>query len=777
MSNIEKALNKYKKALNKPERTETVQFVEHSNSNVKRIPSQDMNELESGPFIQNQLVMRGTNKTNFFISLFGTNKSEGCEVITGAIDKNQNTVCQTVLKVPDKENNSESLLDRHSHDGSRFETILQNLVMLGKCSEGLVKKDKVFQLIMNLLNDMVNGESALLVIDDTQNILLPLMEQTKILSRMEAEKGKLLQIIILWQKKRIQSLHSLQLKQTYQRISVRQKSDKLIVDEIRKNIENRLKIDGSKEGISFSTEALTFIRNNSLGISCMADLMFENGHLSLHNKKATEIKEEIIGRTVECLRFPKEQIDKNEENLISKIEHGVTIGGLHKRADKYEGDKEDLLQRKEEVGICLDNSRTGKKNKDLKKVYLICFDILAIILVVGVVVNLLNRKQDAKEDLNPLYTSTVPLHAENSDMTIQDISKTTRDVLDSEIKLINHQQGPVNTFNNAVKYHNHNYHAATSILDMEGLDTQSGKPPLIIHWKPWVNKLDSEGYVMVPGTEEEVLLKEGKQKLIYGKHENVSALYEDTNYTDYENIPINISSDSRVLTIKMAKLYGIQVLKDYSIEKKQLAQKDLSTAKEKMSIIYKTLLAYSPISGNEELVEVVKSAQSSWYQMEKMLSIPPSTTGFLDVLDISDRLLADNEMMTSYVDSFLPVHISEIINVSGRLRMYAQKLARDYLAVSMGVDKEYRVDLMLDSAIEFESAMFMMEDVTRKTAKIKGLIKSITMMEWRKVYETVTECIESDSIEFNVSMMMKFCDTLLDKTNRLTKLYLEVVKT
>ena len=70
----------------------------------------------------------------------------------------------------------------------------------------------------------------------------------------------------------------------------------------------------------------------------------------------------------------------------------------------------------------------------------------------------------------------------------------------------------------------------------------------------------------------------------------------------------------------------------------------------------------------------------------------------------------------------------------------------------------------------------MMEGATENTAKIKGLIKSITMMEWRKVYETATKCIESNGTEFNVSMMMKFCDTLLDKTNRLTSLYVDVIK-
>jgi len=239
---------------------------------------------------------------------------------------------------------------------------------------------------------------------------------------------------------------------------------------------------------------------------------------------------------------------------------------------------------------------------------------------------------------------------------------------------------------------------------------------------------------------------------------------------------INSSGKTRMLAMKMAKLYGIQVLKDYPSGKKMIAQKDLGNAKRTMNEIYKELLAYSPVASNKELVEIVKTAQSSWYQMEKMLSIPPSKTGFLDVLDISDTLLDDNEMMTSYIESLSPVPTSEIINMAGRQRMYSQKLARDYLAASMDVDKEYRIDLMLDAAVEFESAMLMMEGVSENTAKIKGLIKSITMMEWRKVYKTATECIESNGTKFNVGIMIKFCDTLLDKADRLTTLYVAVAK-
>ncbi len=243
---------------------------------------------------------------------------------------------------------------------------------------------------------------------------------------------------------------------------------------------------------------------------------------------------------------------------------------------------------------------------------------------------------------------------------------------------------------------------------------------------------------------------------------------------EHTNRAIHSSGKTRTLAMTMTKLYGIQTIKNFPAGKKRLAQRDLVKAKTEMGKIYKALLAFKPVATNAEFAEQVEAAQSSWLKLERLLSKPPSKTGFLDILDASDDLLEKNEIMTSYMESLAPVPMSEIINMAERQQMYAMKLSRDYIAASLDIDKEYRIDLMLDAAIEFESAMLMMECATENTAKINSLIKSITKMEWKKVYETVTECIESNGDKFNIPMMAKFCDTLLGKTERLAWLYVTV---
>jgi Tfp pilus assembly protein PilF/type II secretory pathway predicted ATPase ExeA len=248
--------------------------------------------------------MSETFNTNLFLSLYGTKKSEGCVVITGAIDTCQSTICQMVLKEPNNKSHSGPTQDYNIYESKRIESILQNLVILGSNTEKRIKKEKVSELIIFLLNSMKKGESALLVIDDTQNILMSLMEQTKIISSLEAQRDKLLHIILLGQKGKIQSLHSPQLKQSDQKTSVRNQLNRPKEDAVRKYFEHRLITAGSQEGIDFSPEALAFIRNNPLGIPCIVNLIFDNVLLGVHTKKILERTEEIDENTIDSLQYP-----------------------------------------------------------------------------------------------------------------------------------------------------------------------------------------------------------------------------------------------------------------------------------------------------------------------------------------------------------------------------------------------------------------------------------------------------------------------------------------
>ncbi len=237
------------------------------------------------------------------------------------------------------------------------------------------------------------------------------------------------------------------------------------------------------------------------------------------------------------------------------------------------------------------------------------------------------------------------------------------------------------------------------------------------------------------------------------------------------NDAINYSGKTRMLSMKMAKLYGIQVLNDYPTDKKQKAKEDLNDIKGTVNDIYQALLAFPPAAANTEVNKAIKGSLAYWYQMEKTLSKEPTREAFTEVLNMSDNLLEKNNAMTKYMESLASFAHSELIDIAGGQRMNSMRLARDYLAASMDIDKKHRMDNMLEYAASFDSAMLELEGASENTSEIKGLIKSITRMEWRKVNQTVNKCIEDNGKNFNVLIMISFCEKLLLKTDRLTKLY------
>jgi len=231
--------------------------------------------------------------------------------------------------------------------------------------------------------------------------------------------------------------------------------------------------------------------------------------------------------------------EETEEILIDKIDDKKrTKGTIEKEIKLTENQKDDIKpleelenEKKQSVNVEPENSslfkqkviesvvnnRTSniKKPKRFNNIYVIGLGILSIIIIVGVVIILSNRTQSVREELKPIDRPSALVYTGSSFPAIQDIFKISRDAFGSEMEFRTHQQDAVNSFNDAVKHHNPDYQVATAILDIEGLDTDSGKLPLSINWKIWTKQLDREGYIIVPGDNVEALLKDGKQRPVY----------------------------------------------------------------------------------------------------------------------------------------------------------------------------------------------------------------------------------------------------------------------
>lgn len=249
-----------------------------------------------------------THKTGLELALHGIKAREGFIVITGAIGTGKTTICRMILHKMDVKTHSALILNPFLSEEELLEQALHDFGIMEKGTEKLSKQEMIDKLNEFLLNRLKEGENALLIIDEAQNLPMPVLEQIRILSNLETDKEKLLQIILVGQLGLLRLLKSPELKQLDQRISVKCQLNPLKKEDIQRYIEYRLMVAGSSGEIHLSPEALDLIHEYSLGIPRIINQICDRALLGAYTQQTTKISKEIVEKAIENLKLEKKEI-------------------------------------------------------------------------------------------------------------------------------------------------------------------------------------------------------------------------------------------------------------------------------------------------------------------------------------------------------------------------------------------------------------------------------------------------------------------------------------
>ena len=146
-----------------------------------------------------------------------------------------------------------------------------------------------------LLENFTAGKNAVLLIDESQNLPLTTLEQIRMLSNLETEKEKLLQIVLIGQPELDDLLHAPLLKQLNERITVRYDIEPLDRDQILNYVEHRLTVAGRINDIPrFLSGAYNAIYDFSNGIPRRINTIADRALLIAYTKDNREIDTGII---------------------------------------------------------------------------------------------------------------------------------------------------------------------------------------------------------------------------------------------------------------------------------------------------------------------------------------------------------------------------------------------------------------------------------------------------------------------------------------------------
>ena len=113
---------------------------------------------------------------------------------------------------------------------------------------------------------MAEGRECVLIVDEAQTLNNELLEQVRLLSNLETDERKLLQIVLMGQPELRDRLNHDGLAQLRQRITVRYHLNPLRREEVAQYVQHRLQVSGAKSPPQFTKPALWRIHRYTKGI-------------------------------------------------------------------------------------------------------------------------------------------------------------------------------------------------------------------------------------------------------------------------------------------------------------------------------------------------------------------------------------------------------------------------------------------------------------------------------------------------------------------------------
>jgi len=223
--------------------------------------------------------------------LYGIEQGEGFIAITGEVGTGKTTLCRTLLGRLGADTDVAFLFNPKL---SALELLQSIHVELGLPGTATSWRVLVEELNRFLVERKRAGKRVLLIIDEAQNLEAETLEQIRLLSNLETETSKLIQIVLLGQPELDEKLDAPELRQLRQRITVRWRLGALDADETAAYVRHRLRIAAGAERDLFREPALRELLRVSGGIPRLVNVLCDRALLAGFGTGARAIGADLI---------------------------------------------------------------------------------------------------------------------------------------------------------------------------------------------------------------------------------------------------------------------------------------------------------------------------------------------------------------------------------------------------------------------------------------------------------------------------------------------------
>ena len=253
-------------------------------------------------------LFKSTSHANAFELLqYAIRRREGFVVITGDIGTGKTTLCRAILEQIDKKTFTALVLNPFLAEEDLLRVVLQEFGVVSREEIrhgrllGVSKAELVETLNEFLLSLHRLGAQAVLILDEAQNLPLQVLEQIRILSNLETEKDKLLQVVLVGQSNLKDLLRRAELRQLDQRVSIRYDLKPLTAEETSQYVQHRLLVAGGGAAVTFTPKALARLHRYASGIPRLINLLCDRALLSAYSAHTPRIVPAFVESAAESL--------------------------------------------------------------------------------------------------------------------------------------------------------------------------------------------------------------------------------------------------------------------------------------------------------------------------------------------------------------------------------------------------------------------------------------------------------------------------------------------
>ena len=276
------------------------------------------------------------HKEALAILTYGILDNKGFLLLTGDVGTGKTTIINTLLN-----NLDDDIIAAHVPDPDLehldFFNFVANVFSIDK---KFSTKGEFLNHLSKFLHDAYSkNKKVLLIIDEAQRLKPELLEEIRLLSNIERQDTKLLNIFFVGQEEFNKILIEPENRALRQRITINYYIEPLTENETKEYIKHRLNIAGSEKNI-FSSSAIREIFSFSRGFPRLINIICDLALLTGYVKEQKTINELIIKECAKELQIPTEKAPPPKESQVAESDPNQEVAPIESRTSEDDSKQE-----------------------------------------------------------------------------------------------------------------------------------------------------------------------------------------------------------------------------------------------------------------------------------------------------------------------------------------------------------------------------------------------------------------------------------------------------